>query len=154
MKYSTKARSAPFLEFSFQKILKVFAGWPHSSIGVAKLTLDLVRLLRYCISLLPPSMQLQQGNTATDFLQTAVRRLPLQLFTNLPRQLYPRKTRLTVDHLLDSCDAFPIDFLPANFHAGNLPISPPPCPVKSYGTRSAQRRGELLCNPREFRDRN
>src|SRR4029450_12983389 len=93
-----------------------------------------------------PSMQLQQDDTATDFFQTAVRRLPLQLFTNLPRQLHPRKTRLTVDRHLNSCDQLPVDFLPPNVHVGNVLILPPPCPVKSYGTCSADPRGDCRCH--------
>ena len=83
-------------------------------------------------------IQFQQCHTATHFFQTPIPGSPLQLFTNLPRQLHPGKIPVTVDHLLNSCDHSLVDLLPANFHTGNLQIPTPPCPVKSYGTRSAK----------------
>ena len=78
-----------------------------------------------------PAMQLQQSHPATDLLELAQGRPPIQPLADPPRQSRTRQTGLALDRLLNALQHFWTKFLPANPHAGSLKYRHPLCPAKN-----------------------
>ena len=87
-------------------------------------------------------MQLQQRHPATDFLELAQSRTPIQPLADQPRKNPSWQSRLFIDGLLNALKNIWAKFLPGR-HTGRLEHRRPLCPAKNVGHVQPFREGRI-----------